>query len=197
MNMALTSKCCSRCKESRPLFDFSAHTKAADGKQSQCKPCFAERARLTRVGKPCITCGTPKEPGVPRGARLCLQCAKVCYVCKAAPRRQQHRTCPACYSAQEKVRNATPERQAKTRVTRIATKFKVPRAEAERLAEIKQCAACEKNLTRPGDTHVDHCHKTGKVRDVLCFNCNAALGHLSDDPARLTKLLGYIRKHVE
>jgi hypothetical protein len=82
-------------------------------------------------------------------------------------------------------------------VTRIATKFKVPRAEAERLAEIKQCAACEKNLTRPGDTHVDHCHKTGKVRDVLCFNCNAALGHLSDDPARLTKLLGYIRKHVE
>ncbi|MEU6367791.1 endonuclease domain-containing protein [Streptomyces sp. NPDC046931] len=30
--------------------------------------------------------------------------------------------------------------------------------------------------------HVDHCHKTGKVRGVLCFNCNSAIGKLGDDP---------------
>ncbi|WP_234432572.1 endonuclease domain-containing protein [Streptomyces sp. MUSC 125] len=30
--------------------------------------------------------------------------------------------------------------------------------------------------------HVDHYRKTGRVRDVLCFNCNSAIGKLGDDP---------------
>ena len=40
--------------------------------------------------------------------------------------------------------------------------------------------------------HVDHCHKTGAVRGVLCFNCNAALGHVNDSQERLQKLKDYL-----
>ncbi|MEW1752273.1 endonuclease domain-containing protein [Streptomyces angustmyceticus] len=34
----------------------------------------------------------------------------------------------------------------------------------------------------PGPGHVDHDDDTGKVRDVLCSNCNSALGKLRDVP---------------
>lgn len=44
---------------------------------------------------------------------------------------------------------------------------------------------------------VDHCHVTGKVRGLLCNNCNVALGHLKDDPERIKALLKYLENHNE
>ena len=39
---------------------------------------------------------------------------------------------------------------------------------------------------------VDHCHDTGKVRGLLCSNCNTALGLLGDDLQRILKLSQYL-----
>lgn len=33
--------------------------------------------------------------------------------------------------------------------------------------------------------HVDHCHTTKKVRGILCFGCNTAIGHMKDEASRL------------
>lgn len=189
-----SEKCCTRCSVKKPLFDFSDHPSMTDGKQSQCKDCFSERARLRRVGKPCMSCGKPKEVGVPKGAKLCISCAKTCYECKSEPRQKQHRLCKKCSAARDKIRNATPLRQTKGRITRIVTKYKVSREFATELSMRNECEACKKKLVTPRDTHVDHCHATGEVRGVLCFNCNAALGHLNDDTSRMTKLIQYLAK---
>jgi hypothetical protein len=42
---------------------------------------------------------------------------------------------------------------------------------------------------------VDHDHKTGKIRDLLCNNCNAGLGKFQDNPELLIKAADYLRKH--
>lgn len=39
---------------------------------------------------------------------------------------------------------------------------------------------------------IDHCHKTGKVRGLLCTKCNRALGLFGDDVEVLTSALEYI-----
>lgn len=41
--------------------------------------------------------------------------------------------------------------------------------------------------------HVDHDHKTGKVRGLLCSNCNRALGLLREAADRIEDLARYIR----
>jgi hypothetical protein len=40
--------------------------------------------------------------------------------------------------------------------------------------------------------HVDHDHKTGKIRGLLCHECNSALGYIKDSPTTLRRLADYI-----
>lgn len=43
---------------------------------------------------------------------------------------------------------------------------------------------------------VDHCHKTKKVRGLLCNNCNMALGLFKDDENLLLSAVLYLRKNL-
>lgn len=58
------------------------------------------------------------------------------------------------------------------------------------------CAICDKPDI-PGDRHgkllVDHCHKTGKFRGLVCRSCNMALGYL-DNEEWLDRALMYQRR---
>jgi hypothetical protein len=40
---------------------------------------------------------------------------------------------------------------------------------------------------------IDHDHKTGKVRGLLCRPCNLALGLVNDDPAILEEMIKYLK----
>jgi hypothetical protein len=41
---------------------------------------------------------------------------------------------------------------------------------------------------------VDHDHKTGLVRGLLCWGCNAALGKFRDDPERIMRAAQYVQE---
>ena len=42
---------------------------------------------------------------------------------------------------------------------------------------------------------VDHCHKTGKVRGLLCQECNRGIAKFKDDPIKTQKATEYLIKH--
>lgn len=55
------------------------------------------------------------------------------------------------------------------------------------------CAAECPNANRgPGQLHIDHCHRTGVVRGMLCGPCNKALGLFKDDTARMRVAIAYL-----
>lgn len=60
-----------------------------------------------------------------------------------------------------------------------------------------KCAICGEEGFKMRDTHksslnLDHCHTTGKVRGLLCHNCNRALGLFSDNTERLVSAIKYL-----
>lgn len=58
-----------------------------------------------------------------------------------------------------------------------------------------KCAniGCDYYFKDLSDAHVDHCHKTNKLRHLLCARCNHALGQLKEDIGRILGLAEYIK----
>jgi len=57
------------------------------------------------------------------------------------------------------------------------------------------CAICNESLIGTQGTmspYVDHCHRTGQVRGLLCNSCNTALGLFNDNVQILEKAIRYV-----
>ncbi|MEX2554408.1 MAG: endonuclease VII domain-containing protein [Actinomycetota bacterium] len=52
------------------------------------------------------------------------------------------------------------------------------------------CAICR---SRPAE-HVDHNHRTGKVRGILCFGCNGGLGQFQENATSLRRAIDYVER---
>lgn len=53
------------------------------------------------------------------------------------------------------------------------------------------CAGCYEQMK----LSVDHCHKTQRIRGLLCIKCNTILGFVNDDIQILKSLISYLEKH--
>ena len=57
------------------------------------------------------------------------------------------------------------------------------------------CQICKNILKIDKNTHLDHCHYTGKIRGVLCGKCNTGIGQFNDSTELLKSALKYLKKY--
>jgi hypothetical protein len=160
-------KRCKRCGESKDVEEFYADPACRGGRRPECKACTAAKRKQWYQSN--------REREI----------ARVKAWQQANPERVQ---------AAQRKRRERPEVKAKERDSHLRRTFNINQ---ERYAELLAaqgggCAVCGKR-PKPGKSlHVDHDHATGEVRGLLCFSCNAALGHLRDDPERIDALMAYL-----
>lgn len=77
---------------------------------------------------------------------------------------------------------------------RLRGRYGITMAERDGIykAQGNRCAGCRKKIDRKV---IDHNHKTGKVRGILCHHCNLALGHIRDDANTLRRLACYVENN--
>ena len=119
--------------------------------------------------------------------------------------------CTACHNNWlREYYHRSESRQLNQRRSYLQKKYGVSIEEMAQLLEAQHglCAICgklwsechlEKRLR--GKTlflqhlYVDHCHRTGRVRGLLCNNCNKAIGLLSENKEHFARAIRYLEKY--
>ena len=78
----------------------------------------------------------------------------------------------------------------------IWRKYKITQQEYDKLLK-RQKGVCKGCGLIPKKMCVDHDHTTGKVRGLLCADCNMALGLIRDNPLTLQRLTRYLKSHYK
>lgn len=93
------------------------------------------------------------------------------------------------------------EELRRKRERRHVSAYGITVADRERMLEEQGnvCAICGGPPTgNRWDTFViDHDHISGKVRGLLCSNCNVAIGLLNDDPKLIERAMEYLLRAKE
>ena len=84
----------------------------------------------------------------------------------------------------------------------IRRKFGITPEDFHSMSEAQNdvCAICGKaegEDNRRTKLTIDHNHDTGKIRGLLCHNCNTAIGLFKDDISNISNAIDYLRKHEQ
>lgn len=91
--------------------------------------------------------------------------------------------------------------EASRRKSLLKNKFNLTELDYKQLSSSQNnlCAICQQpeTATCKGTVKflaVDHCHKTGRIRGLLCTDCNTSLGKFKDNPQRFINAANYLLK---
>jgi len=135
-----------------------------------------------QLGDDCKNCGFPvlEENAVYSGTKL----RTWCNTCHKERQEKYNRT---RFETPEYIRN----NNLKTRHGITAEEY-----DKKLLLQLRGCAICKQLCKTGRNLAVDHNHKTGAHRDLLCQRCNVVLGLINDDELLLFDMMDYLKRHL-
>lgn len=104
-----------------------------------------------------------------------------------------HREIINARQRQKRKENPRPQRN---RVLQHRFGITIEKYDEMLLSQNGSCAICKKQNIDDRSFDVDHCHGTGKIRGLLCGNCNRGIGNLQDNPAILCAAIEYLNSYL-
>ena len=169
----------------------------------ECQQCKTRYKRLTAQMKDheesavCANCYKDNR------SKKALTEGKTCKVCKEYKENnmfyfknseKSHRgnVCKKCKIAESKSRtkSLTSEKRAEYRRRSHAKSYGLTLEEFNAYFKEATCGICNHTGDKYNRLVLDHCHSTGRIRGVLCDQCNLGLGHFTDN---IDKLKGAIK----
>jgi Recombination endonuclease VII len=189
------SRRCRDCGEWKPLEQFQTSTKRPSGRGSYCKPCFNKRTqesyakRIQRERDRSVL----SRRVVADGMKYCPDCRQE-KALDQFPFNKSDSTgrggyCKPCHNARGQASRA---KHGGARRYHLKRRYGIELEQFHELlaAQDGKCRICG----TPDPMHVDHDHLTGRVRGILCFNCNGGLGHFRDDVTTMQRAITYLKE---
>jgi len=121
---------------------------------------------------------------------------KVCKKCGCCKPEREFKKMAVCISCENSTRNKSKKKTQKniqrSKETTLKSRYGISTFEYNEmlLQQEGRCKICGK--TSDKTLHIDHNHSTGKVRALLCNNCNILIGHAKEDPLILQQAMNYL-----
>lgn len=173
----IKTKKCNRCHEIKPITEFR---KIQGYFLTQCKKCELKKGLEIRQ----------KYKKINKNRNPYNNNKKQCTVCKKWKIRSKENWY-AINSNKDGLNFRCKECEKKIK---MISKYKITKKQHNYILKKQKnrCKICGKKLENP---YIDHNHKTGEIRGLLCQNCNSGIGHLKDNPFILFNAIKYLEEN--
>ena len=162
-------KPCRKCGESKPLSEFYRQSGMRDGHRHNCKACHAASHHDWYVRN------------------------RACEIARVGKWQRENSEQVNLVQRRNRARRGNEYKRLE-REGHLRRKYGLTQNlfEALVLAQWGKCGIC--GLLAAPELHVDHDHRTNKVRGLLCGKCNKAIGLLNDDPQLMMAAGDYLER---
>jgi hypothetical protein len=186
-------KRCTKCKIEKDLDEFPIRPSGKDGHRNCCKKCYAEAHHQYHLAH--WKYAEKKPPG--KWSKLNPDLTPEDH--KAHKKELRDKSKDRYNKAKREWRKNNKEKNAiqmkKDSLKRMYG-LSLEKLDEMIVSQENKCPICQQQFDeRAHKYHVDHDHTTGRVRAVLCVQCNLGLGRFCDNTDSLKRAIDYINFH--
>lgn len=199
------------CKIHGELINKNDILTRKDTKSYRCKLCTYNRIKI-RLEKRTKIIKAAKEEDIvlicKKHGHLTIhsltKTTKLCRLCDTHKHIKWQKKNPKKIKEYQKKTRSNPDFALRNRKGFIRRKYGITIEDYENLLKKQNgvCAICKKedltieaNSLRLKGLCIDHCHKTGKIRGLLCNRCNPMIGYSQDSIDNLLSAVEYLKAH--